>query len=555
VSTDSSDESASFLLESYAPIERISPTENRLHGMALLPPGAVFGPRKLNSYLLTWIVAGPPDSELILDGQHYRAAPGAFFLLRPGMHDELRFGRSVYSIHAFFHFYFRKPESGWPTPAHWPVRRQLEADSVLPQLFRYLLHVIRLPNCPALPLVRSTLQLMITAFLTGETSMVREPRATFPRLIESALEAINRWVDQDTTERMSVADLAKSLHVHPDHLTRQFRRVIGIGPSEYLMMVRLEQAASLLRDTEQTVETIASLCGFHDQSHFSRTFSRLMGAPPSEFRRSASLRGRAMRPTAQLFHPYLREDDPEAGPRSGIINDIRDRERIGETYARLTSWNEEPFPGEPAMDARGWQTIDLQPWANRTRASGGAGWFGHKAPILFPEGDYRFHGVPFQLAESGLERNGYVLIGRDSEGHCEGMEVFQLPLPKKTRELHLLLAAAWIPAHLVVAMRARPIWGRRPGKLIPIVAVPANEPDIEPDATRVLTDWWPAAQPTRRAESQPVLIGNPERLQLEAVLCQVRLDWWASDNLPSNLRLEAGAVPVMLCGASALVDE
>jgi AraC family transcriptional regulator len=84
---------------------------------------------------------------------------------------------------------------------------------------------------------------------------------------------------------LSVAGLAALCDVHPARLTRAFRRAFGVGPGEYQRALRLKQALALVGETDAPLSEVALMCGFCDQSHFSRAFKAMYGCTPAAFRR------------------------------------------------------------------------------------------------------------------------------------------------------------------------------------------------------------------------------------------------------------------------------
>ena len=99
----------------------------------------------------------------------------------------------------------------------------------------------------------------------------------------------------------SVAHLAKeyiSLHFHTkigiERICREigcsksalitaFKKEYGTTVNSYINEVRLNEAMHLLRHGERRIGEISSLCGFADQSYFSKVFSAKYGVPPSEW--------------------------------------------------------------------------------------------------------------------------------------------------------------------------------------------------------------------------------------------------------------------------------
>jgi len=522
------------LLHSYTPAPQIQATINRLHGIAMLPPGAVFGPRKLNSWLLTWIIDGPDDSELVLADRRVPAPRNRFFVLQPGMYDEWRFGRQGHSIHAFFHFHCQLPVAGWPPVAEWPLYLDQAEHDLLPALYRYLLHQLALPVLPSNPLIQSTMHLLLQAFLTNETTLIRKPRAAFPPMIEQALTELNGWATEKPAEKWRLPDLARRLHVHPDHLSRQFHKAVGVGPAEYLLMARLERGAGYLRDTDLTVESIAEQCGFHDQSHFSRTFKRVMGYAPSQFRQLATLESRAMRPTASLFHHYLKEQ-PQENQR--LVNDIRDQETIRASIRRLEESNIHPFE---AWKGRRFEPLDLSSQANRSGAPQ-HGWFGDEAPHPLPAGTVVLRGVLFELPPDPMAEAGYLLLGKD-----EGASQASFVLSENWRELFLLVAVGWVPKGVAVCARVR--FGS--DFLGEWKTIDGKDSQAEAGTDFVLTDWWPRIMPVVRRQTQPVLIPNAAGNGLSGVLYVARLVL-PEGVTEQGVTIEAGEVPMLILGVTA----
>lgn len=85
-------------------------------------------------------------------------------------------------------------------------------------------------------------------------------------------------------ENLSTEQLAKMAGLSVSHFERRFRHAFGASPRQYLVRVRVEHAAKLLRETEHTVSQIAHECGFYDHAHFSRSFRQIMNQSPSQYR-------------------------------------------------------------------------------------------------------------------------------------------------------------------------------------------------------------------------------------------------------------------------------
>jgi AraC-like DNA-binding protein len=110
-------------------------------------------------------------------------------------------------------------------------------------------------------------------------------------------------VDRQFRSRLRRDQLAAEAGVHPDHLGRSFRRVVGKSLTGYLRERRIAWAATALAETADPISAIALGAGFFDQSHFTHAFVAETGSTPGEYRRrirqsgfqgrSSQLRGRS----------------------------------------------------------------------------------------------------------------------------------------------------------------------------------------------------------------------------------------------------------------------
>ena len=91
-------------------------------------------------------------------------------------------------------------------------------------------------------------------------------------LVEHATSQITRW------------QLAESVNVSEDYLTRIFRKELGISPWDYLNRYRIYLASELLRQEAMSVNEVAYRTGFQDQAYFCRVFKKIKGITPGKLR-------------------------------------------------------------------------------------------------------------------------------------------------------------------------------------------------------------------------------------------------------------------------------
>lgn len=95
-----------------------------------------------------------------------------------------------------------------------------------------------------------------------------------------------RYVGTNYTEDISLGQLARESFMSPSHLSFLLKRSLGVPFKSLLAAVRIERAKQLLSEPNPNSITDISLdVGFGDLSHFERTFKRLVGTNPREYRR------------------------------------------------------------------------------------------------------------------------------------------------------------------------------------------------------------------------------------------------------------------------------
>jgi AraC-like DNA-binding protein len=104
--------------------------------------------------------------------------------------------------------------------------------------------------------------------------------AEYARLGKALDLVLNRY-----SEALTVGQLARAAHLSISQLQREFMRLLGQTPSEYITRVRVLLARRTLERSDTAVGRIALDLGFYDQSHFTRVFRRQTGLTPLAYRK------------------------------------------------------------------------------------------------------------------------------------------------------------------------------------------------------------------------------------------------------------------------------
>jgi AraC family transcriptional regulator len=122
------------------------------------------------------------------------------------------------------------------------------------------------------------LMLEMLAAVSRKQIDVPEPKP--PRWLQQAEDMLRaRFLDD-----LSLSAVSQAVGVHSVHLSREFRRHYHSSVGEYIRKLRIEYACREMLNPDISLAEIASAAGFADQSHFARTFKRLVGISPAVFR-------------------------------------------------------------------------------------------------------------------------------------------------------------------------------------------------------------------------------------------------------------------------------
>ncbi|MEU6859649.1 DJ-1/PfpI family protein [Glycomyces sp. NPDC046736] len=113
----------------------------------------------------------------------------------------------------------------------------------------------------------------------SQFSVPLEPVSTTRRMDELRL-----YINAHLAEPLTIADLARAAHVGERQLTRVFKTELGTTPASYVESARVEVARQRLEAGDDTLERIATSCGFGTVDTLIRAFRRKLGTTPTEYR-------------------------------------------------------------------------------------------------------------------------------------------------------------------------------------------------------------------------------------------------------------------------------
>ena len=120
-------------------------------------------------------------------------------------------------------------------------------------------------------------------FITRVVSLIGGDEL-LPPLTSVLVKRAIAYLNENATKSISRWQIAASVNISEDYLTRIFRKEVGLSPWDYLNRFRIQIASKLLLETGASISEIASLTGFQDQAYFCRVFRKVKGFPPGNIR-------------------------------------------------------------------------------------------------------------------------------------------------------------------------------------------------------------------------------------------------------------------------------
>lgn len=93
-----------------------------------------------------------------------------------------------------------------------------------------------------------------------------------------------KYIDENYMEDISLETVSQKFYFNPSYFSNLFKTHMGLGFSEYLLMVRIQNAKKLLKASVESMAAVANMVGFKDPTYFNRVFKKEVGISPLKYR-------------------------------------------------------------------------------------------------------------------------------------------------------------------------------------------------------------------------------------------------------------------------------
>lgn len=99
------------------------------------------------------------------------------------------------------------------------------------------------------------------------------------------IKSIMEYIKHHFTENINLDELSSAFYLNKYYITREFKKEYGETIFQHIIKRRIDYAKDMLSSTDKTIDEISRICGFNDQSYFSKQFKKIVGISSQSYRK------------------------------------------------------------------------------------------------------------------------------------------------------------------------------------------------------------------------------------------------------------------------------
>lgn len=228
------------------------------------------------------------NARVKIDKYIYDAQKSDMFIFHPDLNiDIIPEGKTAFRILSF-HFEARLLNdiclfSIYPIPYKIELENPVEFENRLVQLIRLCTAKEDFYTLKALPLISPMLLYVIECGKSikafNKTQLSEE---------QKRINQVLNYIQENYARNITVRELASLISVSPNYFILFFKKRTGISPAEFLRNFKVEKSKQMLLEN-MSLNQIANVLNYSDAFHFSRTFKKVTGMSPREYKQGLTI--------------------------------------------------------------------------------------------------------------------------------------------------------------------------------------------------------------------------------------------------------------------------
>jgi AraC-like DNA-binding protein len=233
--------------------------------------------------------------EIIEDGVPYDLTPGTLFFLKSGVH---HWGEKPFEPGtAWYYVHFYADEPSWDTAPYKSPEAPGGRYAISPELYNRFLVIPKMVRLPLENELELTIAKLVRLFLAGDVlsscltlldillqCIALDGRKADAKSEDKRVQAVIAYIEQHFNATVTSRNLENETGFTGKYIGTLFKKETGMTIKAYQMMLQINEAARLLRETDLSLSEIAAKTGFYDAFYLSKMFKRHKGVSPRIFR-------------------------------------------------------------------------------------------------------------------------------------------------------------------------------------------------------------------------------------------------------------------------------
>lgn len=135
--------------------------------------------------------------------------------------------------------------------------------------------------------LKNLLSLVTTHYINNYSNFadLQKDRESVSKFGQREMILIQEHIENHLDQNITIEELSDQLNCSKFYFLREFKKLNGITPYQYILSKKLDEAKRLLQPPEATISSVAYDLGFNDQAHFTRAFKNHFDLTPGQFKK------------------------------------------------------------------------------------------------------------------------------------------------------------------------------------------------------------------------------------------------------------------------------
>ncbi|MCQ2500844.1 MAG: AraC family transcriptional regulator [Lachnospiraceae bacterium] len=287
-------ESADFqYLESMKPMKHLDifdPLSLCYCGVEQCKPRYRFGPYIRVNYVIHVVLKG--KGVYSVGGEDFPIQAGQAFLLRPGEETSYRADEEDPWKYVWIGFNGYKAEAVTSDMGFSERDYVIELNNVR-MIYTAIMQILNsrdFSNAGDLQRMSKFYE-AVYLLITGNLKKSMDKKEEGDELQKKYVKAAREYIMTSYNKKIRIAEIANAIGLNRSYLTSIFKKEMKMSPQDFLITIRMEKAAQMLRTTNESIRSIALSTGYDDSLQFSKAFKNKFNMTPSVYRKQHPITG------------------------------------------------------------------------------------------------------------------------------------------------------------------------------------------------------------------------------------------------------------------------